>query len=52
LDFFRTGFTAARNASINVGGFGAGFFAFGAFFLMSLSSHPSQSSRARRSEAA
>jgi hypothetical protein len=34
LDFFRTGFTAARNASINGGGFGAGFFAFGDFFLI------------------
>jgi len=41
LDFFRTGFTAARNASMNVGGFGVGFFVFGAFFLISLSSRPS-----------
>jgi hypothetical protein len=33
FDFFRTGLMAARNSSINVGGFGAGFFVFGFFFI-------------------
>jgi hypothetical protein len=34
LDFFCTGFKAALNASINVGGFGGGLFDFGSFFLI------------------